>query len=142
MKSFWEWISLIGVVCRRVLLWIPDESATLHEGTQQGSTGLLVKAGAAERLENKKRSKEAQEEMNTKGEVEGRIKKIGLVTNKATEAQKCICETIDITQTCTWSLCLQGHDKHDLYTADVETNLHHSQKSNTWVVIFMVQKIT
>jgi hypothetical protein len=47
---------------------------------------FLVKAGAAERLENKKRSKEAPEEMNTKGETEGRIKKIGLVTNKAIEA--------------------------------------------------------
>jgi hypothetical protein len=46
----------------------------------------LVKAGAAERLENKKRSKEAQEETNTKGQAEGRIKKIGLVTNKAIEA--------------------------------------------------------
>jgi hypothetical protein len=50
----------------------------------------LVKAGAAERtaerLENNKRSKGAQGEMNTKGEAEGRINKIGLVTNKGIEA--------------------------------------------------------
>jgi hypothetical protein len=33
----------------------------------------LDKAGAAERLENKKRSKKAQDQMNTNSEAEGRI---------------------------------------------------------------------
>jgi hypothetical protein len=52
----------------------------------RGVLGSWLKLEPAERLENKKRSKGAQEEMNTKGEAEGRIKKIGLVTNKAIEA--------------------------------------------------------